>query len=144
MLYIFTLNFMVAMVTKYFLSRCILGCFPLPWNWWHCQSLYIFFFLSEIEYSANSDRRGMIHGWLFITLLHRLWCRVTLFTADVECFVFLLIKIQLILKKLSPKAGVWWMPLYSVTERKYIIPDYSKDVFWFDFIIKLFLILRIK
>lgn len=109
-----------------------------------CTYFFLFFFLSEIEYSANSDRRGMIHGWLFITLLHRLWCRVTLFTADVECFVFLLIKIQLILKKLSPKAGVWWMPLYSVTERKYIIPDYSKDVFWFEFIIKLFLILRIK
>lgn len=98
------------------------------------KSLYIFFSLSEIEYSATIDRGGMIHGWLFITLPHRLWCRVTLFTADVECFVllFLLIKIQLILKKLSPKAWVWWMPFYRVTERKYTILDFSTDFLWFN------------
>lgn len=52
---------MVAMVTRYFVSRCIL--FPVAMEWMTLlKSLYIFFFLSEIEYSATIDRGGMIHG----------------------------------------------------------------------------------
>lgn len=124
---------MVAMVTRYFVSRCIL--FPVAMEWMTLLRVCTYFLsLSEIEYSATIDRGGMIHGWLLITLPHRLWCRVTLFTADVECFVllFLLIKIQLILKKLSPKAWVWWMPFYRVTERKYTILDFSTDFLWFN------------
>lgn len=51
---------MVAMVTRYFVSRCIL--FPVAIEWMTLLRVCTYFFLSEIEYSATIDRGGMIHG----------------------------------------------------------------------------------
>lgn len=107
----------------FFLSRCILGCFSR----YHGindivkETVHIFFILSEIKYSATSNRDGTLHGWLFITYFCRLWCHVALFKTDVEYFVFMLIKIQLIFKKLSPKTAVGWTSFFSVKEQKKVL-----------------------
>lgn len=69
------------------------------------KSLYIFFSLSEIEYSATIDRGGMIHGWLFITLPNV--CDVVLLCLqqmlNVLFYYFCWLKSNSFLRNLVPK-----------------------------------------